>query len=144
MPHTTLATSLVDSHGTRDPFQIAHDFGIIIIETPLEGVRGFYQSVYGQQIIYVDNRLPELERLWVCAHELGHAMLHSGLNRLFMDRRTHMISSRYEVEADRFAVDLLVSDDDLLEICDYPISTVAQCLGVSPDIAEYRLSGLTK
>lgn len=60
-----------------------------------------------------------------------------------MDTRTHMISSRYEKEADRFAIDLLYSDDDLRDLAEQSIDVVANCLNVSCDLAAYRMKSLT-
>jgi len=57
-----------------------------------------------------------------------------------MDTRTHMVSSRYEKEADRFAVDLLYADDDLRELTEQSIDIVANCLNVSYELAAYRMS----
>lgn len=142
MTQKALAEKLARVYGTRDPFRIAEALGFIIIETPLEGIRGFYQAVHRCRIIYLDNRLSDGDRRWVCAHELGHALQHQGCNRIFMDTRTHMVTSRYEKEADRFAVDLLFSDDDLREMTELSIGTVARCLGVSYELAAYRMASV--
>ena len=42
---STLANKLAKQHGTRDPFRIASDLGYIITETPLTGIRGYYQYI---------------------------------------------------------------------------------------------------
>lgn len=143
MTQKALAEKLARVYGTRDPFRIAEALGFIIIETPLEGIRGFYQAVHRCRIIYLDNRLSDGDRRWVCAHELGHALQHRGCNRIFMDTRTHMVTSRYEKEADRFAVDLLFSDEDLREMIELSIDTVARCLGVSYELAAYRMASVS-
>lgn len=135
-----LASKLAQCQGTRNPFKIAANLGYIIIDTPLEGIRGYYQYLHRCHIIYLDNKLDEGARRWVCAHELGHSLLHKECNRIFMDTRTRMVTSRYEKEADCFAVDLLFGDDDLQELLACPMPTVASCLGVSYDLAEYRMS----
>lgn len=142
MTQKALAEKLARTYGTRDPFRIAEALGFIIIETPLEDIRGFYQAIHRCRIIYLDNRLSDGDRRWVCAHELGHALQHQGCNRIFMDTRTHMVTSRYEKEADRFAVDLLFSDDDLREMIELSIDTVARCLGVSYELAAYRMASV--
>ena len=142
MTQKALAEKLARVYGTRDPFRIAEALDFIIIETPLEGIRGFYQAVHRCRIIYLDNRLSDGDRRWVCAHELGHALQHQGCNRIFMDTRTHMVTSRYEKEADRFAVDLLFSDDDLRDMIELSIDTVAQFLGVSYELAAYRMASV--
>jgi Zn-dependent peptidase ImmA (M78 family) len=135
-----IASRLVRNHGTRDPFRIAAALGFIIIDTPLDGIRGYYQYIHRCHIIYLNNDLSEQERCWVCAHELGHAFLHKGLNRIFMDKHTHMATNRYEREADRFAADLLYSDEFLQDFVGCSYITVAENLGMSNEVAEYRMS----
>ena len=137
-----LATALSRKHETRNPFQLARSMGFHVIQTPLEGVRGFYQRIKRCHIIYIDNRLEECEAAFVCAHEIGHSMLHKGMNRIFMDTNTYMATSRYEWEADRFAVDLLFDDCDLRGLIDHSTPSIAECLGVSVRLAEYRMSSI--
>ncbi len=129
-----LTDKLARNHGTRDPIRISGDLGYIIISTPLSG---YYQYVHRCSIIYMDSKLLDEERKWVCAHELGHSLLHKGLNRVFMDKKTHMVTSRFESASDHFTVDLLYSDDELHEYRDCSFDTVAKCLGVSSSLAEY-------
>lgn len=143
MTQKVLAEKIVRKYGTRDPFCIAKAMGFIILDVPLRYLRGFYQDIHRCRIIYLDDQLSEEDRRWVCAHELGHALQHKGYNRIFMDTRTHMISSRYEKEADRFAIDLLYSDDDLRDLAEQSIDVVANCLNVSCDLAAYRMKSLT-
>lgn len=142
METKALASRLARCHGTRDPVRIAKELGYILIDTPLEGVRGYYQYAHRCHIIYVDNGLPGRERRWVYAHELGHSLLHKGLNRIFMDTYTNMVTSRFERDADRFAADLLFDDYDLQDLLACPISTVAGCLGISYELAEYRMNSV--
>lgn len=138
----SVADRIVNRYGTRNPFQVANECGGIIIDVPLQGIRGYHQYVHRCHIIYLDSDLSEQDRRWVCAHELGHAVLHKGLNRVFMDTHTHMVSSRYEIEADRFAADFLFSDDMLQEYNDCTIDTVARYLGISCELASYRFQSL--
>ena len=42
----------------------------------------------------------------------------------------------------QFAVDLLYSDDDLQDLSEYSIATVAQALGIDYELAEYRMNSL--
>lgn len=135
----SLAEKLVRRFGTRDPFKIAEALGYIVLYTPLVGVRGFYQHLKRCNIIYLDPELDETTARFVCAHELGHSILHRGLNRIFMDTRTFMVSSRYETEADHFAVDLLYDDYDLQDLLAFPVATAATSMGVSEELAAYRL-----
>lgn len=137
-----LADALARKHGTRDPFQIANSLGYTIIHTPLVGVRGFYQYLKRCHIIYLDNSLDDDPARFVCAHELGHSILHPGCNRIFMDTRTFFVTSRFETEADHFAVDLIYDDYDLQDLLELPLSTVATCLGISQPLAAYRMGSV--
>lgn len=139
MDQKRIAVSLVRKYGTRDPFQIADALGILIIRTPMQGIRGFYQYIKRCRIIYIDSGLSDRDARFVCAHEIGHALLHRGYDRIFMDTHTYFAVNRYEIEADRFAVDLLFDDDDLRDFLEHPIQLAADCMGVSIELAEYRL-----
>lgn len=136
------ARSLVRKYGTHDPFQIAKALDLLVIRTPLRGVRGFYQFVRRCGILYIDSALDEQQARFVCAHELGHALLHRDTNRVFLDTHTHFVVNRYEQEADRFAVELLFDDDDLREFLMHPVQVAADCMGVSVPLAEYRLRSI--
>lgn len=144
MNQKRIVESLVRKFGSRNPFKIAEELGIIIIRTPLTGIRGFYQYIKRCRIIYLDSGLDEYTERFVCAHELGHAILHRNHNRIFLDTCTSLTSSRYELEADRFAVDLLYDDDDLREYLEHPIQAAADLMGVNANLAEYRLQSITK
>ena len=134
-----LALSLVERHGTRNPFKIADDLDYIIICTPLAGIRGLYQYLDRSHIIYLDNALDEKTQYWVCAHELGHSFLHGKINRIFMDTRTFAVTSKFERDADRFASELLFDDYDIQDLLELPIAVVASCLGISEQLAAYRM-----
>ena len=142
MTQKALAEKLARTYGTRDPFRIAEALGFIIIETPLEGIRGFYQAIHRCRIIYLDNRLSDGDGRWVCAHELGHALQHQGCNRIFMDTRTHMVTSPHEKKADRFAADLRFSDHTLRDMAAPSHHPGPQCLGVSYELAAYRMASV--
>jgi Zn-dependent peptidase ImmA (M78 family) len=48
---------------------------------------------------------------FVCAHELGHAVLHPKSNTPFLRANTLFSIEKLEVEANTFAVELLLPDD---------------------------------
>lgn len=134
-----LAEKLVRKFGTRDPFKIAEALGYIVIYTPLVGVRGFYQYLKRCHIIYLDPGLDEATARFVCAHELGHSLLHRGFNRIFMDTRTFIVTGRYETEANQFSVDLIYSDEELQPFLSRSYECAAAYMGVSNELAAYRM-----
>ena len=99
-----LARQLAERFGTADPFALCAALDITVLPVGLPpGVRGFYGCVHGARILYLNGALEENERRTVCAHELGHALLHEGHNALFLRERTDFVMERYEREADLFA-----------------------------------------
>lgn len=109
MEQKRTAMSLVRKFGTRDPFRIAEALGITVVRVPLSGIRGFYHYMKRCKLIYIDTDLSEADARFVCAHELGHVLLHRGYNRIFMDTHTYFAVNKFEVEANRFAVDLCLT-----------------------------------
>ena len=132
---------LVRQAGTRDPFEIARQKHIIITEEPLGSIRGYYSRSHRQPVIHINSALSESQRRFTCAHELGHALLHPKANTPFLHIRTLFSVNRYEIEANRFAVWLLISDEDLAEYPDRTIPQLAQIFGVTPALMEHRLKG---
>ena len=114
---------------------------VVLVYYPLEGVRGFYQYFQRNNIIYLDERLSEMEKKFVLAHELGHMVLHKKSNALFMDTRTQFNTDKYELEADQFAINLLLSDEILLEYQrqDFSSDQIARITGYHKKLIELRL-----
>ncbi len=75
----------------------------------------------------------------MCAHEIGHVLLRRGCNRIFMDTHAYFKVNTYEIEADRFALNLLWSDDDVARFFCLPAEAFADAAGVSTEIAQYRM-----
>lgn len=135
----TKADGLAGKYGTRDPFAISEEMGFIVVLTPLVQMRGFQQCAKRRRFIYINEDLDEQQQRIVCAHELAHHLLHRGLNRIFMDHSTEIVTQKFENEANRFAVCLLYSDDDLQPFLSHSIEKAAEYMGVNYALAEYRM-----
>lgn len=134
-----IANSLVRKYNSRNPLEIIKNLNAILVYYPLKDVRGFYQYFQRNNIIYINDELPENEQIVVCAHELGHMFLHKNSNAIFMDTRTHFITSKYENEANTFASELLIPDEIILEHADYTISQLSRLTGYSEELIKLRL-----
>lgn len=136
-----IVDQLIKKHHTRDPFQIATDREYTIIHCPLHGIRGFYQYVKRNHIIYLDESLSYKDVRFVCALELGHSIMHRGANRIFMDSRTFMVGSRYEREADLFASCLLVDNNELIYSarCGLTVEQISHEFSIPKSCVETRL-----
>ena len=94
-----IANSTVKKYNTRDPFQIAKEKNVILVYAPLVDIRGFYQYFQRQHIICIDQNLPEHQKKFVCAHELGHMLMHKSSNTVYMDTKTFLNTNKFENEA---------------------------------------------
>ena len=134
-----IADGLARKHGTRDPFRIAREMGFIVIFAPLVEMRGFQQRAKRRRLIYINSDLDELQQRLVCAHELAHHLIHKGMNRIFMDRNTDIVTQKYENQANRFAAELIYSDYELQPFLSRGVPAAAKYMGVNYSVAQYRM-----
>ena len=102
---------LIDRYHTCSPFKLAELCGIQITYAPLQEMHGLYMKYRRVGIIIISTEAPEEQLNFICAHELGHALLHDGLNIHSMTSRAHFSAGRYEREADFFAFELLIGQE---------------------------------
>ncbi len=136
--------SLCRKYRTRNPFEIASCKNIKVLFESLGGVRGYYSQSYRYKMIHINaNMEPEKQR-FTCAHELGHALLHPDSNTMYLQTNTLYCVNKFENEANFFAVDLLISDDDLQEFKIFSIPEIAAAFCIDERLVEHRLKSLPK
>lgn len=69
---------------TSNPLELAKALNIIIVHIALVEIRGFYQYYKRNHIIYLDENLNETEQTFVLAHEIGHMLMHSDQNAIYL------------------------------------------------------------
>ena len=72
------------------------------------------------------------------AHELGHAILHPRQNCYFIRNKTFLSADRIEIEANTFAIELLVPDTEIIENSNLTLGQLARLTGYSEDILRYK------
>lgn len=123
----------------RDPIEIARQLGIEVMFEQLGTIRGYYNREYHHKMIHINVDLDKRQQRIVCAHELGHAVLHPNANTPFLRSSTLISVGRMETEANKFAVDIIWDDEELRAYQDWTIPQIAVRLGISEKIAEYRM-----
>ena len=131
---------IVRKYRTRDPFEMIKGMNVILVYYPLEGVHGFYQYFQRNNIIYLDERLSKNEQRFVLAHEFGHMFLHKKANAIFMDTRTQFNTDKFELEANTFAIDLLLPDSLLEEYKEFTVEQISRLTGYHQRLIELRIS----
>lgn len=128
------ANRLVAQCGTRDPHKIAKEIGIDVLFYPFKKQRGAYKVIMRNRFMFIKNDLhPVMENI-VLLHELGHDSLHrdeaTKIGGFEEFNIFDMRDSRMEYEANVFASQIALPDDDFLELAGrgYDTQQIAQAL----------------
>lgn len=105
--------TLIDKYGTSNPIKLAEALGIVVIHENLGNTLGYYNRHFRFKIIHLNEKLDEEKLEFVCAHELGHAILHPDSNTPFLKKHTLFSTDKIEMEANVFAMNLLFKEKDL-------------------------------
>lgn len=118
-----LIADLKDEYGfddeRPDPVALAEAMHVRVRYFPLGGLKGFYLVLNEIPFIAIERDLPEELQRIVCAHELGHHLLHREVSSqtLFDDYDLYRMENRFEQEANLFASLLLLPDQVVRGFC---------------------------
>ena len=130
--------TLIMEKGTSSPFKLSKIFKIGILYEDLGTMLGYYSKDYRFKFIHINQNLPSRMQRFVCAHELGHALLHPDVNTPFLTQYTLFSKSKIERQANIFAVELLLPDDLLLEHSEISLYNIAAELGIPTKLADLK------
>ena len=139
-----LAAALADRYGTRDPMRICAGEGVdVLIRNDFKRQKGAFALVCGQPFVFLNGALPEEGLRLVCAHELGHALLHRE-DRFLADADLFGREDPREREANLFAAELLLSEEEVLALVreGTDAGTMARILLCPVDLVLIRLGTL--
>lgn len=134
-----LANRYVKKFGTNDPFEIAKSLNILWQFGSLGDCAGCYMPLKRHKYIFINQDIPEHMQRLTMAHELGHAIMHPKDNCYFLREHTDFIS-KMEIEANKFAVELLITDFELQEYRELTIEQIARIYGYEKRLIELRLN----
>lgn len=134
-----LINKLYKKYYTTNPIELAKCLNINVIFEELGTINGYYNTAFRQKFIHINSNLEEHKQKFAIAHELGHAILHPKSNTPFLRENTLFSIDKLEIEANLFAVNLLISDEDLREYQDFTISQLSSIFGIHEKLIELRL-----
>lgn len=132
-----LVSYYVKKFDSTNPFEIADALGIIV-QTGKLGFEGCYMFLKNHRCIFLNEDLSDRDKLFVMAHELGHAIMHRKDNCYFIRNQTLLLNSKKEIEANTFVVELLVPDNIVLEYQDYNIQQLSMLLGYDEKLLQLK------
>ena len=126
---------LIEKYNTSDPHCESSN---------LEHLKGYCVIIHGIKFIAINENLRPAERKIVAAHELGHIILHSDKLKAAAheDMNIYNIADKTEYQANLFAADLLLDDDEVDELAmqeGIDFYTMARYLYTNPQLLGFKL-----
>lgn len=131
---------LISKYKTNNPQEIAQELGIIVLFEELGDINGYYNTAFRQKLIHININLSEYKQQFTIAHELGHALLHPKANTPFLREKTLFSINKLEIEANKFAVDLLITDEAIAEVKHLTLDQMANYFGINKNLIKLRLN----
>lgn len=129
---------IIKKYNTNNPFELCDFLGIWVYVMPLGKIEGHYTYNKRKKVFFINENLSEQQKYFCCAHELGHALLHTKSNVYFNSSKTFFVQNKLENQADEFAAELLL-DDALLEYFDgYSLNKISECTGIDIKYLELK------
>lgn len=134
------AEKVMKKYHTNNPFKIAKAMNIHLIFEDLEDIYGYFFKYKRSLFININNKLPEYKQTFVCGHELGHALQHPDQNTAYLSKYTLFSTDKLEVEANKFAVELLIPDNELIELIKigYTIDQISNSFGIPKEFMRFK------
>jgi Zn-dependent peptidase ImmA (M78 family) len=132
------ANDIVQRCGTRDPHKIADELGIEILYCSFTSQKGAYKVILRNRFMFVKKDLSPVMENIVLLHELGHDTLHRkeaaevGVLREF--NIFDVNNSRMENEANIFAAQIALPDDDFIELVEHGYDTQQIASALNSDV----------
>lgn len=134
-----IARKISQKYKTTNPFLIADDMGILILYCPLKTTLGRYTKYCRIKSIIINSNADESLHKFICAHELAHAILHPNLNTAqLLHISPCSNANKYEKEANTFAVELLLPDDEIVERPDWTDDFFAINAGIPHEMIKLK------
>lgn len=135
---------IINKYDTRNPFDICKHLDINIHYKDLgTSLKAYYFCQSRIKNIIINSRSSSIVQQILCAHELGHAILHGKLATMrgFQDIELFDLSSPTEYEANIFAAELIIADEDVIDLlndCDKSFFTIAKELYVPAELLDFK------
>ena len=146
------AEKLQKKYHSRDPFELLDAMNVIVMFSdsyPRDGLKGFCTIQHKTRYVVINEKLSDAEQRVVAAHELGHIVVHNTDLKIgaFKDNDIYMATGKKEREANFFAADFLIADEDVIELmktCDANFFNVAKALSIPAPFFAFKLYSMVE
>lgn len=140
------ARRLLKRMNTTDPFELADALNIhVMMRNDFKSQKGAFKVILGQMFIFINSNLSEELQRIICAHEIGHALMHKHLavnNAVLMEFELFNITSEYEYDANVFAACILLDEDEIIELAQqgYDVVQISRQLGTNVNLLLVKIN----
>lgn len=124
------ANDIANIHDTRNLFHIAAENDIYILYEELGKNLGYFSNLFRIKTIRINDHADPFLKPFICAHELGHALLHPHAGTHAFNRNSFIANCKIEKEANQFAVELLFPDELIAGHPEIDIYNLARTFGI--------------
>lgn len=144
------ADKLVRKFGTRNADRLASELGIIVVPRNFVKQKGVYKVIERNRYIFIKNDLHPVMHSIVLLHEIGHDTLHrkesisvGGFKEFNI---FDMQDKRMEYEANVFAAQISLPDDEVLEYMyeGYDVGQIAKAMHSDINLVALKADALIK
>ena len=141
------ASRLQKKFHTRDPFELLEALHVDVSFTDIydkDGLKGYCTVLNRIKYVRINTFLRRPEKLVVAGHEAGHIVRHIDDLKIgaFQDNDIYNATGRKEREANFFAADFMIDDEqvlDLMHSCGANFFSVAKALYVPAPFFAFKL-----
>ena len=146
------AERLALRYDTRDPFELLDSMHVVLefsYSFEKTGLKGFCTVMNKTRYVVINGKLSSVEKRVVAAHEAGHLIRHASDLQIgaFKDNDIYMATGKKEREANVFAADFLIRDEDVLKrmkACDSNFFNVAKALRIPAPFFAFKLYSMVE
>ena len=120
-------------------YDIVEKLDIELYEESFTQLNGAYYNIERTKHIILDSGMDDIEKRFVLAHELGHAILHRKENCFFKKKYTRLKVSYIEMEADEFAANLLLPQDIPIDLQELNAEQLAMLYEVPLELMQIKI-----
>ena len=137
---------LIKRYKTSNPYTLCEQMGIEVVHADIGSLKGMYTCIKRNRFIVINENLDDRTKKVVCAHELAHDQLHRGMSSSswMKDYDLTIFNSKYEYEANMFAAELLVQEDELIDLIkeNKTLNEIAKILYIDPNLISMKVKRL--
>lgn len=143
-----VANRIYKQYETRNPDKLAKYLNIIVMPRPFQKQKGAYKIVERNPFIFIKDNLHPVTRSIVMFHEIGHHLQHreqaialGGFHEFVI---FDMHDNLMEYEANMFAAQISLPDDDILELIyqGFDVGQIARAMNSDINLVALKVAAL--